>query len=586
VLQVSGSVTTEQWVAEDYLIVYDGASASGTELLPQMHSNKTGEAKTFNPVVSSGQSVTLYFKTDDYTNFAGLDLTVTVGSATSNNSITVNTATGGSITSIDKTSAKANETVTLTATPTEGYLLKEVIVSDGSNTYSVTDGNWHSSNTATFSMPVTAVSVTPVFTDNLTADGGLYINMPKTGNKTVSIPSGVGSFKVYDDGGENDLYSDNCNGTLTLTAPEGYVLRLSGNIKIEQDHDKLDVYNGSTTSDSKLLDGVSSSNYGEETAITTVTSSGQSMMLSFHSDDGVKYAGLDLTVTVVPITYTVSFQKNNNDATGTMDAQTHTYDAQLALTANSFEYTGYAFAGWATTADGEKAYDDQQSVRNLSTTKGANVELFAKWTAIEYNITYDLAGGTVATGNPATYNVESATITLNNPTKDGYTFAGWTGTGLGAATETVTIAQGSTGARSYTATWTPTFTGLTLATEEGKLTATFDTEGETITDINIPTAIAVEAVKYERTFTNEQTATVMLPFSIGTGQSVTGGTFYKFSGVVKDGEVWKAQFTETATLTANTPYLFKPLWGTERNVYKDRTVKTSESPLYIRVSRG
>ncbi|MBQ8430425.1 MAG: InlB B-repeat-containing protein, partial [Clostridia bacterium] len=39
------------------------------------------------------------------------------------------------------------------------------------------------------------------------------------------------------------------------------------------------------------------------------------------------------------------------------------------------------------------------------------------------------------------------------PTKDGYTFAGWTGTGLSSATMTVTIASGSTGNRTYTATW-------------------------------------------------------------------------------------------------------------------------------------
>ena len=42
-----------------------------------------------------------------------------------------------------------------------------------------------------------------------------------------------------------------------------------------------------------------------------------------------------------------------------------------------------------------------------------------------------------------------------NPTKDGFDFAGWTGTGLTEATKNVTIAKGSTGDRTYTATWTP-----------------------------------------------------------------------------------------------------------------------------------
>ena len=76
----------------------------------------------------------------------------------------------------------------------------------------------------------------------------------------------------------------------------------------------------------------------------------------------------------------------------------------------------------------------------------------------EYTITYTLDGGTVATENPAKYTRKTAAFTLNNPTKSGYTFAGWTGTGLEGATETVTVAKGSTGARSYTATWVENYT--------------------------------------------------------------------------------------------------------------------------------
>ena len=73
--------------------------------------------------------------------------------------------------------------------------------------------------------------------------------------------------------------------------------------------------------------------------------------------------------------------------------------------------------------------------------------------AISYSISYTLNGGTVS-GNPTTYTVENA-ITLNNPTKDGYTFDGWTGTGLSGKTVNVTIPKGSTGNRSYTANFSP-----------------------------------------------------------------------------------------------------------------------------------
>ena len=72
-----------------------------------------------------------------------------------------------------------------------------------------------------------------------------YVIMPKTDEITFNIPTNVSSFKVYDDGGQNGIYSPGCAGTLTLTAPEGYLLQLSGNITTEKDVDYLTVYDGS-----------------------------------------------------------------------------------------------------------------------------------------------------------------------------------------------------------------------------------------------------------------------------------------------------------------------------------------------------
>ena len=93
----------------------------------------------------------------------------------------------------------------------------------------------------------------------------------------------------------------------------------------------------------------------------------------------------------------------------------------------------------------------------------SDVTVGATWTLHDYTITYDLAGGTA--DNVTTYNIESDAITLTNPTRTGYDFAGWTGTDLDAATETVTIDHGSTGDRSYTATWTPS-TNINLAANQ------------------------------------------------------------------------------------------------------------------------
>ena len=84
-----------------------------------------------------------------------------------------------------------------------------------------------------------------------------------------------------------------------------------------------------------------------------------------------------------------------------------------------------------------------------------NITLSATFAPVSYTITYDLAGGALPSGktNRTSYNIETATFTLNNPTRDHYDFAGWIGTGLTAPTKTVTIAKGSTGNRSYKATW-------------------------------------------------------------------------------------------------------------------------------------
>jgi uncharacterized repeat protein (TIGR02543 family) len=69
-----------------------------------------------------------------------------------------------------------------------------------------------------------------------------------------------------------------------------------------------------------------------------------------------------------------------------------------------------------------------------------------------FTVSYDLGGGS-ASGNPSSYTSEDS-FTLKNPTRTGYTFAGWTGTGLSSASTSVSVAKGSHGNRSYKANWT------------------------------------------------------------------------------------------------------------------------------------
>ena len=82
-----------------------------------------------------------------------------------------------------------------------------------------------------------------------------------------------------------------------------------------------------------------------------------------------------------------------------------------------------------------------------------NATLYAKWNVVNYKITYVLNGGQNHSNNPATYNIEDANITLNYPTKSGYTFNGWVLQDASFAQKDITITAGSTGDRLYAASW-------------------------------------------------------------------------------------------------------------------------------------
>lgn len=81
---------------------------------------------------------------------------------------------------------------------------------------------------------------------------------------------------------------------------------------------------------------------------------------------------------------------------------------------------GYTFEGWFTDEDFES------EMSSIPASMSADVTLYAKFAKdiVIGNITYVLDGGTNATANPATYE-EGVAVTLEDATKEGYTFDGW-----------------------------------------------------------------------------------------------------------------------------------------------------------------
>ena len=221
-------------------------------------------------------------------------------------------------------------------------------------------------------------------------------------------------------------------------------------------------------------------------------------------------------LTPSPRTYTITYDLEGGTVTGNPATYTNETDT---FTLHNPTKNGYIFTGWTW---------DVQTIPQTTVTieKGStgNKEYTANWqknpdpTPIEYTITYNLADGTATGNNPTSYTSETATFTLSNPTRDGYTFTGWTWDGHTMPQITVTISQGSTGNKAYTANWQknpdPTPTEYTI---------TYNLAGGTATGNN-PTSYTAE------------TATFTLSNPTRDGYTFTGWT-------------WNVQTTPQSTVT-------------------------------------
>ena len=155
--------------------------------------------------------------------------------------------------------------------------------------------------------------------------------------------------------------------------------------------------------------------------------------------------------TPLPTTFTVTFDANG----GTMAEASRTVTNACAVgELPTPTRTGYDFDGWFTAKEGGNLVP-------ATTIADGDALLYAHWSPIRYAVTYELNGGNNAADNPATYTIEEEVV-LRAPTRPGYTFKGWTPDGG-------KIVQGSTGDKTFTATWTQ---NVTPAPAPGTITVT------------------------------------------------------------------------------------------------------------------
>ena len=152
-------------------------------------------------------------------------------------------------------------------------------------------------------------------------------------------------------------------------------------------------YTGKVPADADEAPAAATLKFGAEVAVAKA-SSAEGYTFSGWTTDDVEVTDGTFTMPAKSVvfigsftanTYTVKF--NANGGSGTMADQTFTYDADAqALTANTFTKEGYMFVGWTLTEDGEKVYEDEEAVKNLTAEANGTVELFAVWELVTYKL--------------------------------------------------------------------------------------------------------------------------------------------------------------------------------------------------------
>ena len=136
------------------------------------------------------------------------------------------------------------------------------------------------------------------------------------------------------------------------------------------------------------------------------------------------------------------------------------YYYETEITLNALDRDGYKFENWNS---GETTKEITFNLLDESTTKEAI------YSVIDYDITYNLDDGSAT--NPSTYNINTDTFTLNNPSKTKYVFTGWTGSNGDTPELSVSIPKGSFGNKEFTAHYGEIVSTITIGvTDEDEFT--------------------------------------------------------------------------------------------------------------------
>ena len=254
-----------------------------------------------------------------------------------------------------------------------------------------------------------------------------------------------------------------------------------------------------------------------------------------------------------PAVYTITWNLGDGKTTTT----SQTYGTALTLPATPTR-AGYTFADWYTASAG----GTQVTSSTTYTTVGSTT-YYARWTSNAYTITWNLGDGRTETTSQ-TYGAKL--VLPEDPSRSGYTFAGWYTSSTGGTQVTGNTIYQTQGPSTYYARWEARSYAITWDLGGGKTETTQQTYGE-------PLTLPSDPVKDEYTFDGWYTAET-------GGTEVTEDTVYTVDGP----STYYARWTKVQAFSVTVPAVLPLAMGEDGRVHTSEASIINHSTGAVRVS--
>jgi uncharacterized repeat protein (TIGR02543 family) len=294
------------------------------------------------------------------------------------------------------------------------------------------------------------------------------------------------------------------------------------------------------------------------------------------SAEGCEGEPKTFTITVHPLYDIIYHDKyetpHNNPSSYTIEA--------TPITLSPLSKDGYNFDGWYNS--------EEELVTEIKKGSTGNLELWAKWTAIIYEISYENTKE-VAHQNPADYTIEELPVELEPLTKAGYTFTGWYDNEGLTGENVAEITEGTTGDLVFWAGWEL----ITYTIDYSNLEGAQNTNPSSYTVEDLPLTLAAPTPAEEKPFDGWYnniacTGSPVTVIEVGTAKSLEFWAKWGSVGIgnreIQNVHVYAYMNTVYIINETNIPLKSVEIMDiTGRIVYRSTSV---QSPVSLNVAEG